>query len=128
MNFCLGLSQSLEDRKSTLSHGLWQNGRGNQSLDLRKSYVGVVVAVREINVKLCGRDSAPIYTSRLEAVALNAEFIQLFTKVVEVETRVEKRAEKHIAADTCEAVEIEGTHTTHLIPGWHRIRDPRGYL
>ena len=69
----------------------------------------VIVVVRrmDIDVELGCRDAAPVDSRDTERESLDAQLLELGPQQFKIQSKVEHRADKHIAADARETVEIE---------------------
>ena len=67
-----------------------------------------------MNIKFDSYDAGFLASRDMQMVALNLQFRQFLLQPARVDPQVNKRADKHIAADSAENVEIQGLHiATH---------------
>ena len=70
----------------------------------------VVVVVFQVDIKLGGLQCRSAAGGRREGDNLPTQFLQLVLKLGEIDAQVDQRAEKHVAADAAENVEVNGFH------------------
>ena len=67
----------------------------------------VVVRWMDIDVELGRRDAAPVDSRDTERESLDAQLLELGPQQFKIQSKVEHRADKHIAADARKTVEVE---------------------
>lgn len=67
----------------------------------------VVVRRMDIDVELGRRDAAPVDSRDTERESLDAQLLELGPQQFKIQSKVEHRADKHIAADARKTVEVE---------------------
>ena len=72
--------------------------------------VGVGVIMRQMDVKLRADDAAAGLTADVQVVAGDAETGERAFEFGRVDAQVEERADKHVAADAAEQIEVERFH------------------
>ena len=62
------------------------------------------------NIEFHRTEIRPRYSRHLQLITLDRQLAQFGLQIIEPETEIQKRADRHIAADTGEAVEVERLH------------------
>ena len=70
----------------------------------------VAVVVGQMHVELGAGNVRPLLAGDVQVEFAQPEFFQLMLEAVEVHAQVEQRAQKHVAADTAEDVEVKCFH------------------
>jgi hypothetical protein len=73
--------------------------------------VVMMVIVGQMNIKFDSGDSGFFLARDVEVIAIDLQFLQLVLELMGVNAQVEQRAQKHVAADAAEDIEVEDFHT-----------------
>src|SRR5262249_49475953 len=66
--------------------------------------MGVSMIVRQMNIELYSFDARFFSTSCVQVIAFEPEFLQLMLQFMEIQSQINQRAHKHVAADSAENV------------------------
>jgi hypothetical protein len=83
----------------------------------------VPVVVREVNIELRPFNLKSFGAARVEMIAVQMQLLQFVLEVMEINAEIEHRANKHIAADAAEDVEVKsfhGQYTAQVLLGFFR--------
>ena len=72
--------------------------------------VFMFVVVREVNVELDSFDARLLLPRGVQVIAVEFKLLQFVLKLMKIDTEINHRADKHIAADAAEDVEVKGDH------------------
>ena len=78
----------------------------------------VVMIFLEVDIELGTRDMCALLFRNVQVITVQAKFLQLVFEAVKVHAQVQQRAEKHVAADAAENVEVK---RLHALAGWKLI-------
>ena len=70
----------------------------------------VIVMALQMNIKLCSFDPRAFLAGDVEMILFQGQLLKLVFELMKIHTEIDQRAEKHIATDAAENIEIEGGH------------------
>src|SRR6266850_261509 len=82
----------------------------------------VGVLMRKVNVEFDSLDGGFMSAGNVQMIAVNLQFLQFVLQVVRVNAQIEQRADKHVAADPAEYVQIQRFHVCSAV-----VTAPRGF-
>src|SRR5262245_4805180 len=73
-------------------------------------FVMVVVMVAEMHIELYAFDAGLLFAADVKMVTVESQSAQFVLQLVGVHTKVDQRAQEHVAADAAEGVEVKRFH------------------
>src|ERR1051325_4302398 len=120
VNLSFGVGQFFKDRYCARLHLLTQTRAVDDLANVCKFARGLFAFINR-DIELDGRNAAACDTLNSQVIATQAERRQLFAQCIEFDAEVDQRADQHVAADTCKAVDIEHTHQPRSLRNCGRI-------
>src|SRR4029077_13468034 len=84
------------------------------SVIMRVSCLRVVMVPGQVNVEVDALNTAFMAAADVQVVAIQSEFAQFLFELPAIDAEIEQGADKHVAADAAEQIEVEGLHSAFL--------------
>jgi hypothetical protein len=65
----------------------------------------------DVDIELHSTEIRPDHTRGTDAVSIHRQLLKFRSQIFQVQSEVQQSADRHIAADTGEAIEVERPHT-----------------
>jgi hypothetical protein len=105
----LGLRKPRENLQRAVFDSVAETRAAYYFLNIRKMTMMMLLS-RQTNDGACGADTGAVNFLEARLVAFNVEKLKLLRERALLYSRADQCAERHIAADACEAVEVKSPH------------------
>jgi hypothetical protein len=82
----------------------------------------VRVVVFEMNIELGARDAVLLLSRHMQMIAVQAKFPQFLLELARIQTKVEQRADEHVATDAAKQIQVKGLHAQGFRGGLNALR------
>jgi hypothetical protein len=77
--------------------------------------VFVMVVVLHVNVELHAVDAGLLSAADVQVITAEIEFPQFAFEIANIHPQINQRADKHVAADAAEEIEVQGFHAENFL-------------